>query len=109
MEMELDADLVVLSSCESGRGRFGAGEGMIGMTWAAFVAGSPASVASQWKVDAGSTATLMVEFHRRLLRARPGGLAKAQALRQAALSTMRDSRYRHPFYWAGFVVVGDPE
>jgi CHAT domain-containing protein len=43
------------------------------------------------------------------LAERTGGLAKAQALRQAALSTMRDPRYRHPFYWAGFVVVGDPE
>jgi CHAT domain-containing protein/tetratricopeptide (TPR) repeat protein len=108
MEMRLDADLVVLSACETGRGRFAAGEGLIGMTWAAFVAGSPATVASLWKVDAASTGRLMVEFHRALRRGGGTDLPKAEALRHAALTTMRDSRYRHPFYWAGFAMVGDP-
>ena len=48
----------------------------------------------------------MVEFHRRLARSKTG---KAQALRQAALSLMRKPEYCHPFYWAGFVLVGDGE
>jgi CHAT domain-containing protein len=108
LEMDLRAELVVLSACETGRGRFAPGEGIVGMTWAAFVAGSPATVASLWRVDAASTRTLMEHFHRGLARAHGPRLPAAHALREAALATMRDSRYRHPFYWAGFVMVGDP-
>src|SRR5690349_24099913 len=65
-KLNLKADLVVLSACDTARGRVGAGEGMIGLSWALFVAGSPTSVLSQWKVDSGSTTDLMVEFHRQL-------------------------------------------
>jgi CHAT domain-containing protein/tetratricopeptide (TPR) repeat protein len=110
MELDLKARLVVLSACETARGRVGAGEGVIGMMWAVFIAGCPTTVVSQWKVDAASTTDLMLEFHRRL-RWAPGGTraapTKAEALRQAALRLMKDERYHHPFYWAGFVVVGD--
>jgi CHAT domain-containing protein/Tfp pilus assembly protein PilF len=110
MDLDLDADLVVLSACETGRGRFGPGEGVIGMSWAAFVAGSPAAVVSLWKVEAQSTTELMVEFHRQLL-ADPeppdAAASKAEALQRAALRFLEDSRYRHPFYWAGFVLVGN--
>jgi CHAT domain-containing protein len=51
----------------------------------------------------------MIDFHRRLRMARSGssGFAKAEALRQAALMRLRSNEYRHPFYWAGFVLVGD--
>lgn len=103
MNLNLDADLVVLSACETARGRVGAGEGMIGFTWALFVAGSPSTVVSQWKVDAASTATLMLEFHRSLR----ANNSKARALQQAALKVLRDRRYQHPFYWAPFVLIGD--
>ena len=110
MNLNIRADMVVLSACETARGRVGAGEGVIGMTWALFVAGSPTTVVSQWKVESASTTELMLEFHKSL-RAGPGGpkepLSKAQALRQAALKLLRGTEYRHPFYWAGFVVVGD--
>jgi CHAT domain-containing protein/tetratricopeptide (TPR) repeat protein len=109
MEMELRANLVVLSACETARGRVSKGEGMIGLTWALFVAGAPTTVVSQWKVKSDSTARLMVEFHRQL-KSRPMGSATensaAWALRSAALKLKRDSRYRHPFDWAGFIVVG---
>lgn len=110
MQMELRADLVVLSACETARGRVGAGEGVLGLTWALFVAGSPTTVVSQWKVEESSTTELMVEFHRlyreKLKAARPG-VSTAGALRSAALALSRKERYAHPFYWAGFVVVGD--
>jgi CHAT domain-containing protein len=110
MRLDLNADLVVLSACETARGRVGAGEGMIGLTWAIFVAGSPATVVSQWKVDSAATSNLMVDFHRNL-RGSPASakrrMTKAEALRQAALKVMRSSEYRHPFNWAAFVVVGD--
>ncbi|MGH9832340.1 MAG: tetratricopeptide repeat protein [Blastocatellia bacterium] len=109
MKLDLKADLAVLSACETARGRVGAGEGMIGLSWALFVAGCPTTVVSQWKVDSASTTELMLEFHRQLKSqmANPAAsFSAARALREAALKLQRSSRYRHPFYWAGFVVAG---
>ncbi|HEV7498367.1 MAG TPA: CHAT domain-containing protein, partial [Vicinamibacteria bacterium] len=103
LDLHLNADLVVLSACETGRGRAGAGEGLIGMSWAFFVAGCPTTVASQWKVEAASTSRLMLAFHRELR----GGHPPADALRLAALAQLRRPDERHPFYWAGFVAMGD--
>lgn len=110
MKLDLKADIVVLSACQTARGRLGAGEGVVGMSWALFIAGSPTTVASQWSVESSSTTQLMVEFHRSLLsRTLPRGPrpTKAEALRRASLSVLKHSRYAHPFYWAGFVLVGD--
>jgi CHAT domain-containing protein/Tfp pilus assembly protein PilF len=100
--LHLDADLVVLSACQTARGRPRAGEGMIGLSWALAAAGSSATLASQWEVDSASTGELMVAFHREWL----GGASKAEALRRAALAVRGQERYRHPFYWAPFVLVG---
>ena len=105
INMDLHAKLAVLSACQTARGWVGAGEGVIGMSWALFVAGVPTTVASQWNVDSASTTNLMIDFHRRLTT-RPRE-AKAEALRQAALGLLKSERYRHPFYWAGFVMIGD--
>lgn len=110
MNIDLKADLVVLSACETARGKVGAGEGMIGLAWAFFVAGSPTTVVSQWKVESASTTELMVAFHKNLQM--PTGkqnpkMTKAEALRQAALKLMKTQAYKHPFYWAAFVVIGD--
>jgi CHAT domain-containing protein len=108
MQMDLHADLAVLSACETARGHYGAGEGMIGLTWALFVAGVPSTVVSQWKVESASTRDLMLNFHRQL-RAPAAAKAKvtmAEALRQAALNVMKNPETSHPFYWAGFVLVG---
>src|SRR5215813_2956694 len=66
MKLDLKTDLTVLSACETARGRVGAGEGMIGLSWAIFVAGCPTTVVSQWKVESASTTELMLEFHRQL-------------------------------------------
>jgi CHAT domain-containing protein/Tfp pilus assembly protein PilF len=107
MDMTLNADLAVLSACDTARGRVGAGEGVIGMSWAFFVAGVRTTVVSQWKVNSAGTSQLMVDFYTALKSNQGGGAAtKAGALRAAALSLMKDRRYRHPFYWAGFVMVG---
>jgi CHAT domain-containing protein len=105
LDLKLDADLVVLSACETGRGRIAPGEGIVGTMWAFFVAGSRALLVSQWKVESASTTELMTGFHRRL--AGVGG-GKADHLRQASLDVLRDPRFAHPFYWAGFVLVGNP-
>jgi CHAT domain-containing protein/tetratricopeptide (TPR) repeat protein len=110
MRLDLKADLAVLSACETARGRYGAGEGMIGLTWALFVAGVPTTVVTQWKVESAGTRDLMVEFHRQLRgasKAAKSQVGKAEALRQAALRMMKNSATSHPFYWAGFVLVGD--
>jgi CHAT domain-containing protein len=104
MQMDLQADLAVLSACETARGKFGAGEGVIGLSWALFVAGVPSTVVSQWKVESAATRDLMIGFHRNL---RVANTTKAAALRQAALSVMKKPATSHPFYWAGFVLVGD--
>ncbi|MEO6260244.1 MAG: CHAT domain-containing tetratricopeptide repeat protein [Thermoanaerobaculia bacterium] len=102
------SELTVLSACETARGRFGSGEGVIGMTWAIFVAGCPTTVVSQWKVDSGSTTELMVAFHRGLRGQleKSADLDFARALRTAQLGLLRGAKYRHPFYWAGFSVIG---
>jgi CHAT domain-containing protein len=95
--------MVVLSACDTARGYVSSGEGMIGMTWALFVAGVPTTVASQWKVPSETTTKLMVAFHKNARQ-----MSKAGAWREAALEMIKDSRYRmKPFYWAGFVVVGN--
>ena len=110
MQLDLKADLAVLSACETARGRIGAGEGMIGLSWAMFIAGVPSIVVSQWKVESAGTRDLMVDFHRALISpaaAEQAEPTKAEALRQAALKLMKNPETSHPFYWAGFVLVGD--
>jgi CHAT domain-containing protein len=108
MDMDLKAELAVLSACDTARGRVRDGEGIIGVTWAFFVAGVPTTIASQWQVPSDSTTKLMLRFHRNLRGIGSQRVSKAEAWRQAALETMNDSGYRmHPYYWAGFVVVGD--
>ncbi len=104
MQLDLQADLAVLSACETARGRIGAGEGMIGFSWAMFIAGVPSIVVSQWKVESAGTRDLMVNFHRSLIGAKA---SKSEALRQSALKLMKNPETNHPFYWAGFVLVGD--
>jgi CHAT domain-containing protein len=109
MKLDLTAEMAVLSACQTARGRVGAGEGMIGMSWALFVAGCPTVVVSQWKVDSARTTDLMLEFHRNLLRRKQEGepaMTKAEALREAALKLLH-SQYNHPAYWAGFVLIGN--
>ncbi len=106
MKLDLHADLAVLSACQTARGQVGSGEGLIGMSWALFIAGTSTTVASQWKVDSASTARLMIDFHRNLQSGKAQAGA-AEALRGAAIKLMADPKYRHPFYWSGFVVVGN--
>jgi CHAT domain-containing protein/Tfp pilus assembly protein PilF len=110
MKLDLNAEMVILSACDTARGPVAGGEGMIGLAWAFFVAGCPTTVVSQWTVEVNSTTELMVEFHNRLkagFEGRNSDVSKAEALRAAVLKLMRNPHYRHPFYWAPFVVIGD--
>lgn len=111
MKLKLNAELVVLSACETARGRISNGEGMIGLSWAMMLAGSRATVVSQWKVEAAGTEELMLEFHRRMKinLDRSGQLHSAESLRQAMLKLMNRPQFRHPAYWAGFILLGRPD
>ncbi len=101
MNMSLHADLAVLSACETANGNISPGEGVVGMSWAFFVAGTRSMLVSQWKVNSQSTSQLMMNFYQ------PNQASnKAIALQQSALRLMKDQQYRHPFYWAGFVLIG---
>lgn len=107
--LDLNADLVVLSACETARGRVGGGEGVVGLSWSFFLAGASSTLATQWKVASDSTAGFMIAFHRTLRApATNPALHKAQAVREAQLHCIRDKRTSHPFHWAPFVLLGDP-
>jgi CHAT domain-containing protein/tetratricopeptide (TPR) repeat protein len=102
--MNLNADMTVLSACNTARGENRTGEGVIGLTWALFVAGCPTQVVSQWAVDDASTALLMGRFYENLTLRKMG---KAQALKDAeGWLRAQNPKYRHPYYWAPFVVNG---
>ncbi len=102
MQLNLKADLTVLSACETGRGQIGGGEGIIGLSWAFFVAGVPTTVVSQWNVNSNSTSDLMVEFYRNLQQ----NPSKPKALQTATISMLKNKKTNLPFYWAGFVLIG---
>jgi hypothetical protein len=146
----LDADLVTLSACETGLGKFSEGEGHLGFSQALFVSGARSLMLSLWQVDDASTALLMTRFYENLLARRRGlkkGMPKAEALAEAKAwlrglkadevqqvagglvrgldtETARGKRvaqpanqsgaavrpypYAHPYYWAGFILLGDP-
>jgi len=103
-DLDLDADLVVLSGCRTSLGKEVRGEGVMGLTRGFLYAGVPRVVASLWRVEDRTTATLMSRFYRALWQEH---LPPAAALREAQRSLRRDPRYRDPYSWAGFVLQGD--
>lgn len=100
LNLKLKADLVVLSACDTGRGRI-TGDGVIGLSRALLTAGASSVVVSLWKVPDASTALLMTEFYQSLQQ-QPN---KAQALRQAMLATLKV--YPDPKDWAAFTLMGE--
>jgi CHAT domain-containing protein/Tfp pilus assembly protein PilF len=102
--LDMNADLVVLSACQTGLGKLVRGEGMVGLTRAFMYAGSPAVMVSLWSVSDISTATLMGEFYKNLLKK---NLDKTDALRKAQLAMLKNEKFAQPFYWAPFVIFGD--
>jgi CHAT domain-containing protein len=102
--LKLNADLVVLSACDTALGREVRGEGLIGLTQGFMAAGARSLVASLWQVPDRATAELMTQFYRYMLN---DGLRPAEALRKAQLTSAAQPRYRDPYFWGGFVLVGD--
>jgi hypothetical protein len=104
--------LVTLSACQT---HFGdekmvrnlavqPGDELVGLEQAFFRAGTPSLLSTLWSVEEQSTADLMGKFYTLLKQ----GVPKAEALRQAQVAMQTHEKYSHPYYWAGFVLVGDP-
>ncbi len=107
-DLDLTADLVVLSACETGLGKQVSGEGIVGLARAFFFAGASSLVVSLWNVTEVSAPDLMTAFYRRL-PATVGDADKAEALRRAKLEMIAGGgEQAHPYYWSPFVLVGDP-
>jgi CHAT domain-containing protein len=102
--LNLRADLVVLSACSTGLGKEVRGEGLLGLARGFMHAGAQRVLASLWKVDDEATGELMDKFYRHMLSE---NVTPAASLRRAQLEMRRQSRWSAPFYWAGFVLQGE--
>ena len=102
--LDLSAELIVLSACQTALGKDLKGEGLVGLTHSFISAGANSVVASLWKVDDRATAVLMDHFYDAMLQE---GMSPAAALRSAQLKLKQDSRWSTPYYWAGFVIQGE--
>lgn len=105
--LRLGAELVVLSGCRTGLGKEVKGEGLYGMTRGFMYAGSERVLVSLWDVQDQATARLMSDFYRGLLG--PKRPHVAAALRAAQIAIWREGRWQAPYYWAGFVLQGEPK
>jgi CHAT domain-containing protein/tetratricopeptide (TPR) repeat protein len=102
LDLKLNAELVVLSACDTGRGKI-SGDGVIGLSRSLISAGTPSVLVSLWAVPDAPTAELMTEFYQNLQKSPD----KAQALRQAMLKTMK--QHPNPSAWAAFTLIGEAE
>ncbi len=103
MNLHYNARLVVLSACQTGLGRLERGEGITGLTRAVMYAGSEATVVSLWNVDDNGTKELMTRLYKNIIQKKEG---KADALCQAKQELLK-TQYRHPLFWAPFVMYGE--
>lgn len=100
--LRLSAEMIVLSACQTGRGRLENIEGVLGLPRIFFYCGARSVVSCLWKINDKSTTKFMSFFYKYLSQ----GESKSQALRLAKLALLK-SKYSHPFYWASFVLYGD--
>jgi CHAT domain-containing protein/Tfp pilus assembly protein PilF len=102
--MELNANLVTLSACQTGLGKISKGEGVIGLSRALVYAGSKNIIVSFWSVADQSTASLMKNFYRQMLETSTPDYSSA--LRQAKVNLIHEDKYASPYYWAPFILIG---
>ncbi|MBC1224702.1 CHAT domain-containing protein [Nostoc sp. UCD121] len=102
--LDLPADLVVLSACNTGRGKQVQGEGLVGLTRGLMYAGSQRVVVSLWSVNDEGTKELMSEFYRQMLQQ---GKSPTAALRAAQLYLWQQKEWKNPYFWAAFTVQGE--
>jgi CHAT domain-containing protein len=99
-DLELDADLVTLSACNTGLNKLAPGDELSGLMRGFLYAGAPSLMVSLWAVNDRSTSELMQSFYRHLA----GGASKRRALQLAQQASL--GRYGHPYYWAPFILMG---
>ncbi|MEO9965482.1 MAG: CHAT domain-containing tetratricopeptide repeat protein [Reichenbachiella sp.] len=104
--ININADLVCLSACETGLGKISKGEGIIGLSRALLYAGAKNLVVSLWTVADESTSRLMIDFYNNHLYSSTYNTFSG-ALRKAKLSLIADDKYNRPYYWAPFVLIGE--
>lgn len=102
--LRLNADLVVLSACQTALGKEVGGEGIVGLTNGFIYAGASSVLSTLWKIDDAATAELMTRFYRAMLKEKQ---SPSEALRTAQNELRQIPRFSHPRYWAGFVLTGD--
>ena len=102
LDLKLNAELVVLSACDTGRGRI-TGDGVIGLSRSLISAGVPSVLVPLWSVLDAATASLMTQFYKNI----QNNPDKAQALRQAMLTTMKNNP--NPVDWAAFTLIGEAQ
>ena len=102
--MNLGAELVVLSACQTALGKDVTGEGLVGLSRAFMYAGSPRVVASLWKVSDTSTSELMKRFYSNMFKE---NMTPSGALRAAQISMLSEKQWMAPYHWAGFVIQGE--
>ncbi len=105
-DMTINAELAVLSACETGLGKMVRGEGLVGLTQAFMYAGVPSLVVSLWRVADESTSRLMERFYSAMVERE---MDVSDALRHAKLEMIRHEAYAHPFHWAPFIRIGKTE
>lgn len=103
--LELKAELAVLSACQTGLGKLSKGEGVIGLSRALTYAGAKSIMVSFWSVADESTAELMTEFYKTLLERKDKNFAKA--LQHAKMQLINNKKFSTPYFWAPFVLIGD--
>ncbi|MDJ0973945.1 MAG: CHAT domain-containing tetratricopeptide repeat protein [Planctomycetota bacterium] len=104
--MEIPTDLAVLSACETGKGRIVAGEGIVGLTHSFLRAGASGVLTSLWKVDDEATRALMTKFYELWSPDDGKGISAAAALRAAQDHVRAQEKWKHPYYWAAWVLWG---
>lgn len=102
--LNLNADLVVLSACETGIGKEIRGEGLVSLNNAFLQTGAKSVVATLWKVEDGATLELMRNFYDLMVNEK---LPPSKALQKSQIKLRENPQYRSPFYWAAFTVQGD--
>ena len=107
LSRNLSAELLTFAACETGRGPVSAGEGVAGFVWATLRAGASNVLATLWRVDAAATDTTVRGLYAELVGARDDDVPLATAMQRAARATRSRPGFEHPFYWAGWQLVGD--
>ena len=102
--LNLNANLAVLSACQTGLGKFSKGEGVIGLSRALVYAGAKNIIVSFWSVADESTSKLMTDFYTLLLKNKSQSFSAT--LQQAKIKMINEGQYAAPYYWAPFVLIG---